>query len=190
MDAKLFLLKSFIAVMFLTALLTGCGQNDRAMDFGALEESDFFYNENENLTKNSPDNKLCVYVCGAVKNPGVYELPENSRVNDALKAAGGLLPEGDEININLAKPLSDGERIYFPKVSEEGKIPQDDGLVDINHASVTQLCTLPGIGESRAGDIVAYRESNGPFKQKEDIMKVTGIKTSLFNKISDLITVK
>ena len=102
--------------------------------------------------------------------------------------------------MNLAKPVTDGEKLYFPDREETaGRSPMDLGtggmedtggsLVDINHADREALCTLPGIGASRAEDIIAYRESHGAFQKCEDIMKVSGIKDSVYTKIKDKITV-
>ncbi len=143
--------------------------------------------------------KLYVYVCGAVKEPGVVSLDEGSRLEDALKAAGGFAENADKSYVNLAAPAVDGEKVYVPEEGES--LPSDlgtkqesasagSGLVNINTADAAALCTLPGIGETRAKDIIDYREKNGSFETKEDIMKVPGIKTGAYNKICDKITVK
>ena len=149
-----------------------------------------------------------VHVCGAVENPGVYELAGDARVYQAVEAAGGFLPEACEDYVNQAGVLTDGKRLYIPtedevrELSQEGKdtlteellLQSDsetdpaDGLVNINTASMEELCTLPGIGEGKARHIISYRESTGKFEQIEDIMKVEGIKEGLFGKIRDLIT--
>ena len=139
--------------------------------------------------------EVYVYVCGAVKVPGVVSLPEGSRTSDALEAAGGFTPEAAQEAVNLAAKVSDGEKIYFPTWEEhaaQARQEEDDaaGLVNINTADVSRLCTLPGIGESRAADIIAYRESQGDFTACEDIMQVPGIKESVYSKISGRITVK
>lgn len=141
-----------------------------------------------------------VYVCGAVACPGVVEIPHGSRIEDALSAAGGFLPEALEGAVNLADWARDGQMLYFPGEGEEAarKPAQEeqpygngqDGLVDINAAGAALLCTLPGIGESRAADIIAYREAHGGFTCREDIMKVPGIKAGVYEKICDKITVK
>lgn len=136
-----------------------------------------------------------VYVCGAVKNPGVVEIPEGSRAEDALLAAGGFTEEAGREAVNLADWVLDGQMLYFPTEGEvlEEQIQEAEasaGLVNINTADAAALCTLPGIGESRAADIIAYREKNGGFGSCEDIMKVPGIKTAVYEKICDRITVK
>lgn len=134
-----------------------------------------------------------VYVCGAVECPGVVEIPAHSRIEDALLAAGGFAADAAREAVNLADWVSDGEMLYFPTAEEaaaERETVSDGGLVNINTAEKALLCTLPGIGEARAADIVAYREKHGSFQSCEDIMKVTGIKTSVYEKICDKITVR
>jgi len=139
--------------------------------------------------------EICVYVCGAVESPGVVFLPWGSRAADALEAAGGFAADAAEEAVNLAAKISDGEKLYFPTREEHAAQAEQEeagtaGLVNINTADIAQLCTLPGIGESRAADIIAYRESHGDFAACEDVMQVTGIKESVYNKISSKITVK
>lgn len=138
---------------------------------------------------------IYVHVCGAVNEPGVVMLPEGSRGQDALEAAGGLTQDAAVDLVNLAQPLDDGMKLYFPTREEaadwqESEQAKEAGLVNINTAGVELLCTLPGIGEARAKAIVAHRETNGNFQTIEDIMQVSGIKESAFGKIRDLITVK
>lgn len=129
-----------------------------------------------------------VYVCGAVASPGVVEVPQGSRVEDALLAAGGFTEAAGREAVNLADWIRDGQMLYFPTEEEQqAQRESGDGLVNINTADAAQLCTLPGIGESRAADIIAYREKNGGFASCEDIMKVPGIKTSVYEKIRDKI---
>lgn len=142
---------------------------------------------------------IVVYVCGCVQNPGVYELPEGSRVCDGLEAAGGFSEGADESRINLAGILSDGDMVFFPKAGEElaegasDYIADHEGegtsgtLININTAGEQALCTLPGIGSSKAQAIIKYREEHGSFKDIRDIMNVNGIGESLYNRIKDLI---
>ena len=116
-------------------------------------------------------------------------------MEDALKAAGGFAADAGREAVNLADWVSDGQKVYFPREGEaaEESAAQSQaasGLVNINTADAAQLCTLPGIGESRARDIISYREANGSFESCEDIMKVPGIKTAAYEKIRDKITVK
>lgn len=140
------------------------------------------------------EEKLVVHICGAVVNPGVYELPKGSRIYQAVEAAGGFSGEAFGDSLNQAEYLQDGSRIYVPTVEEAADYAAesstaDSGLVNINTASETELCTLSGIGSSKAESIIKYRTENGNFSTIEDIMKVEGIKDGLFQKIKDSITV-
>lgn len=135
-----------------------------------------------------------VHICGEVKNPGVYELPEGSRIFEAVEAAGGLTAQAAESSMNLAEKITDGMQIVIlsreeMEMQESAARETASGLVNINTASREQLMTLPGIGESRADDIIRYREESGGFQTIEDIKKVSGIKDAAFQKIKDSITV-
>lgn len=138
---------------------------------------------------------ICVHVCGQVTNPGVYSLPEGSRAGDALEAAGGFAAEAAEDYVNLAAKVADGEKLYFPHKEEAQTLQQEQedalsGIVNINLADEELLCTLPGIGEARAKDIINYRQTYGAFEKPEDIMKVNGIKSSAYEKLKDKIRVE
>lgn len=152
----------------------------------------------------SAQETVFVYVCGAVKVPGVYELKPDARVYEAVACAGGVREDAAEEYVNLAQPVSDGERIYIPTVEEAEQgiaewVPADPGTdhdsgteerkVNINTASREELKTLSGIGDSKAESIIAYREANGAFQSIEELMNVDGIKDGVFNKIKDRITV-
>ncbi len=163
----------------------------------------------EEVNKTESIEVVVVYVCGAVNNPGVYELPGGSRMDDAVCAAGGFSEDADMTYVNLAAKVSDGLKLQIPTVREtadEAQVRKIDsfdgdnialssaesdggGLININTASREQLVTLPGIGDGIAGKIIKYRDENGSFKSIEDIMKVSGIKDKLFSKIKDHITV-
>lgn len=137
---------------------------------------------------------IAVFVCGAVKHSGVYELPIGSRVYEALALAGGLTDEASSTAVNQAELLSDGQMIQIPTVEEEqAKVAQEkaktDGLVNINTADLETLKTLPGIGDSKARSIIAYREKNGAFKAIEDIKNIEGIKDGVFAKLEGCIKV-
>lgn len=142
--------------------------------------------------------RLFIYVCGQVRRPGVYELPEGSRICDALEAAGGLTELASPDYWNLARLLADGEMLFFPTEEEAqerqapGQEPSGaaaDGRVNINTADADRLMALPGIGEARAAAIIAYRGRHGAFSCGEDIMQVSGIGNALFESIKDFITV-
>ena len=121
-------------------------------------------------------------------------MPANARVVDAIECAGGLLPEANAAAINQARPLADGEQVIVPAAGEaqENAAVQagvsSDGKVNINTADVSTLCTLSGIGETKAGAIIAYREAKGSFASIEEIKAVDGIGEKLFAKIREEIT--
>lgn len=140
---------------------------------------------------------IVVHITGAVPRPGVYALAKGARVQDGISAAGGFLAEAEKSGINLARPLEDGEQLDIPFVEGfspvvatpvETFLPPSD-LININTATADELDTLPGIGPTTAQKIIDYRETNGPFTTIDDITKVSGIGTSTFNRIKDLITV-
>ncbi len=139
--------------------------------------------------------ELAVYVTGAVENPGVYYLPEGSRVQDALRAAGGPTVHADLDRVNLAQRVHDEDQIYFPEVGEEN-LPltstsgSGEGLININTASAAELDRLPGIGPALAGSIIDYRETHGPFAAIEEITNVRGIGQVVFDEIKELISVR
>lgn len=150
--------------------------------------------------------KIKVYVTGEVNTPGVIELEEGARIQDAIEGAGGINAEANLKDINLAYEVSDGEKIYIPNLSEESSedgaeqssmsgsdwktSTSSSGKVNINKATATELTTVPGIGSSTAEKIVTYRNENGKFKNVEDIKNVSGIGDSKYESMKDYITVR
>lgn len=141
--------------------------------------------------------KTCfVHVCGAVAEPGVYELSDGQRVFEAVELAGGFTAEAADGYLNLAEPVQDGMKVWVP---EKGEVSAEAALGDrtgsgpaklnINTATKEELMTLRGIGEARAEDIIRYRQKRGGFDRIEDIMEVSGIKDAAFQKMKDDITV-
>jgi competence protein ComEA len=191
--------------------LTACGSKtleavDTRQSLESIKEDGADSDPREAVSEaelNGKPDTVFVYVCGAVQAPGVYELPGSARVCQAIEAAGGLRPDADTLGTNQAQVLKDGEQVTILTKEEAKSRPQtgsdgpkdgsngtgDAGKVNLNTAGAAELTTLSGIGQSRANDIISYREENGSFQKIEDIMKVSGIKTALFNRIKDRITV-
>lgn len=160
------------------------------------DEADSHFDSSDDSTKDDSNTDIYVHICGAVINPGVYQVPVGTRVYQALELAGGSSDDAYLSGINLADKLADGQKVYIPAEGEnaEGILSTDSGgvqsvMININTASEAELMTLPGIGQSRAKDIINYRVKNGLFESIDDIMKVSGIKEAAFEKIKDLIKV-
>ena len=139
---------------------------------------------------------LVVDVAGAVLNPGVYSLPMNSRVIDAINAAGNVLKGADVSDINLARLLKDGEQVYVYAASRSTSSsrstarsapPRNTGPIAINRASAKELEALDGIGPVLASRIIAYRNANGPFVTLEALLEVSGIGPAKFAQFKEKI---
>ena len=183
-------IRLWVAVLILLAGLTGCRKRTAVYDSAAEEIT----TEAAETTGEEKAASIWVYVCGEVRDPGVYELPEGSRITDAVEAAGGMTGDAAETYLNLAETLSDGQKIEVPSVEmaealEEAAAQDTSGLVNLNRATEAELMTLSGIGESKAKEIIRYRESRGGFQKPEDLMNIPGIKEGVFHKIRDQITV-
>lgn len=177
----------------------GCGKQAVLYDSGKQEEGLREAEEREAESGREAEGTgtpagICVYVCGEVEAPGVYELDAEARIGEAVEAAGGMTEEAADSWLNLAERMTDGQKIEVPskKQAEELKeqaVVQESGLVNLNTATAEQLTTLRGIGESKAEDILNYREQHGGFRTIEDLMQIPGIKERVFEKIKDQITV-
>lgn len=148
---------------------------------------------------------IVVDVAGAVASPGVVELKDGARVADALGAAGGLAEDADLTSVNRAARLTDGQRVYVPRVGEQVAPAEGDGsagaagegtqstatgqAVNINTAGLAELDALPGVGPATAQAIIDDREANGPFTAPEDLMRVSGIGEKKFEKLKSSICV-
>lgn len=137
-----------------------------------------------------------VHVAGCVVAPGVYEMPVDSRVSDAIQLAGGFAEGANESTINLARVVADGEQIVVPALDAGGEENSavsgalaSGGKVNINTADADELMTLDGVGEATARRIVEDRQANGPFATTEDLKRVSGIGDKKFAAIADRICV-
>ncbi len=164
---------------------------------GTIEPEQDINKSHSDKKDSSDESEGCiwVYVCGAVKQEGVYKLPSGSRVYEAIELAGGLLPEAAATQINQAEILKDEQQVYIPTQEEvreqlATQSEEPDGRIDLNRAGKDILMNLPGIGESKAESILQYREKNGDFQSIEEIMMIPGIKEGLFNQIKDKIKVQ
>lgn len=202
-------IKAVMCGLALSGLLCGCGTQTDGLVLVGENAAELFGDSGENAfsegsqpsatgeytaadTDSEEVSRIYVYVCGAVNSPGVVVLQQGSRAEAALEAAGGFRQDARTDYVNLAAKVSDGEKLYFPTVEETAELSEEsgDGLININTADEAALCTLSGIGESRARDILRYREENGPFESCEDIMNVPGIKASVYGKIKDRIKIE
>ena len=210
-NKKIILIIGGIVILILSLVLYLFNDNKKTEDDIALNITI------ENITsKKEIKERFYVDVKGSVKKPGVYEFKENDRVIDAIKMAGGLKKNANTDNINLSEKLKGEMVIYVYSDSEVKKgtkalscdticqtkvievnncVPDvttkviNNELININTASITELQTLTGIGESKAKNIIDYRETNGSFKKVEEIKNISGIGDALFEKIKDKITV-
>lgn len=148
----------------------------------------------------SPEQDLVtVDVKGAVKSPGIYDLPVGSRVHDAVQKAGGLTEEADSKSLNLAQKVSDEALVYVPTKGEEATSQQaasgtspstsKEKKVNLNKASLEELKQVKGLGGKRAQDIIDHREANGKFKSVDELKKVSGIGAKTIEKLKDYVTV-
>lgn len=199
-------------ILFMTAVNTGC-QKKQETDF--ILENPKEHTDNEKQTEGNKDIKegksdsekekstenIFVYVCGAVQKPGVYELLPGQRICDAIAAAGGLSEQAAGDSLNQAEVLSDGQMLRVLTTEEAAAAAATvqpgqetaesswDGRVDINTADASALMSLPGIGQSKADAIIAYRNEHGAFKAPEELMNISGIKEGVYQKIKDSIKV-
>ena len=197
-------------ILCMTAVNTGC-QKKQETDF--ILENPKEHTDNEKQTEGNKDIKegksdsekekstenIFVYVCGAVQKPGVYELLPGQRIWDAIEAAGGLSEQAAGDSLNQAEVLSDGQMLRVLTTEEaaaatvqpgqETAESSRDGRVDINTADASALMSLPGIGQSKADAIIAYRNEHGAFKAPEELMNISGIKEGVYQKIKDSIKV-
>lgn len=191
--------------------------NDRASGMVIKKEETVASEEipESNETSIETELRTCqIYICGAVNEPGVFEMPCGSILNDAVQLAGGLREDAPADRINLVYELNENISIYIPTreelergiscdpliirtteneyswgTAEQQQVQEEtSGLVNINTATREQLMTLPGIGEATADAIIAYREDT-PFTCIQDITNVSGIGESKFDRIKDLICV-
>ena len=195
-----------IAILLVASIAFGAGnfygakhyakRSTNISDDLTIQQSSAFNALQKNTAKDTESKKIVVYIAGAVNKPDVYELPEDSRVKDAIEKAGGATEQADLVSINLAEKLSDGEEVIVPKKGENNATSSastssanKSSKININTADASELEKLPGIGEVKAEAIIQYRKNYGRFKTIHDITRVSGIGEKTFEKIKDLISV-
>lgn len=222
-----FILKMTVCVIGIGTIMlqTGCGEEpqmhimedteksaeESQMNIGEETKESAEENLDEELNNMSSDElqeeTIAVHMCGAVVNPGVYELPKGSRITDGVTMAGGFTDDANGNALNLAQVLEDQSRVYVPTYAESEALQaaealgvylpenasdtseHESELININTANSDRLQQLPGVGQTRAESIIAYREEHGPFKNREDIKNVSGIGDASYEKLKDKITV-
>lgn len=199
--------KSVLLGALIVVFICGCGKDTKDyMNTDIVPETEMQADSQEetqilSISEESQD-KICIYICGCIKQPGVYFLEAQSRVCDALNAAGGFTEDAATDYWNQARLLLDGEMIYvptkeeaknqiLPQISQSNQMSKEDTQekVNINTASKEELMKIPTVGETRAEHILAYRKEHGKFSSISDIKKVSGIKDGVFDKIKDYIVV-
>lgn len=206
---------SFVFALFICSVLCGCTRREQLVletgdapqeaQYEALDVSGSDDGTEQKDEQDQIPSVVYVHVCGAVKNPGVYELPAGSRVYEAVEEAGGFTEDADSSYVNQAQKLTDGVKLIIPTMEQTEAASESDAAetigvvgaaateqddrININTASEAELCNIPGIGETRAAAIVAYRQEKGGFASIEDIMNVNGIKEGTYDKIKDRIKV-
>ncbi|MEI7797426.1 MAG: helix-hairpin-helix domain-containing protein [Actinomycetes bacterium] len=151
---------------------------------------------NQSINQPSQVNKILIIdVAGKVKNPDVYELPQGSRVIDAIKAAGGVGKGADSSGVNMARLLEDGEQIYIESSSSPTHSLSSTsrgtrgGKVNLNRANLAELDGLPGVGPVLAARIIEWRSKNGNFKSVDELRRVSGIGDAKFNELKEVVVV-
>ncbi|WP_373844576.1 helix-hairpin-helix domain-containing protein [Clostridium sp.] len=151
-----------------------------------------------NIKEQSSSN-ITVYINGEVKNPGVYKLEQDSRVEDLVKASGGFTNEANSYKLNLAKKLKDEDYVYVDKKLDNEHVQQQNGeqvkisenaKININTANKEELKTIPGVGDVTAQKIMDYREQNGGFSSVEDLKNIDRIGDKTLEKIRDKVDVR
>ncbi len=192
-------MKKIICIL-VCCLLIGCGSPENISLEDAIlaaEEMEEERKQPETMASSAEEKPaVCyVYVCGEVVNPGVYMLEPDSRIVAAIEAAGGFLESAATEAVNLAEPLQDGMQIIVPNLEEYQSSAieekrEAEGLININTATVTELCSLSGIGEAKAEAILAYRRELGGFTSTAQLKEVSGIGDSLFEQIKEDIYIE
>ncbi len=162
--------------------------------------------EDKTVAADTAPGEVYIYICGAVKKPGVYTFDHLPRLSEVVDDAGGFTKKADVTSVNLAMQLSDGAQIVVAAKGERTEAAGGTGQasqgaagnpgatssadkININTAAADDLMRIPGIGEAKAALIISYRSEHGSFSKPEDLMQISGIKEGIFARIKDYICV-
>ena len=177
---------------------TPANESDLQTEVAAISKDSTDEKEDKNQKEEVVEQDLItVDVKGAVKSPGIYDLPVGSRVNDAVQKAGGLTDNADSKSLNLAQKISDEALVYVPTKEEVANQEsysnatgnKESKKVNLNKASLEELKQVKGLGAKRAQDIIDHRDSNGKFKSVDELKKVSGIGAKTLEKLKEYVTV-
>ena len=180
------------------SIQTPAKESDLQTEVAAISKDSTDEKEDKNQKEEVVEQDLItVDVKGAVKSPGIYDLPVGSRVNDAVQKAGGLTDNADSKSLNLAQKISDEALVYVPTKEEVANQEsysnatgnKESKKVNLNKASLEELKQVKGLGAKRAQDIIDHRESNGNFKSVDELKKVSGIGAKTIEKLKEYVTV-
>lgn len=193
-DKKWMMIVAVVVIIVLIAYI-GINLSQKDDKLFIVESMDNQLNETVISDINS-QNIIIVDVKGEVLKPGVYEMSEGDRVVDVIDKAGGFTDEADETTVNLAQRIYDEMVIIVPKKNEEvnyssgaNQNSSQSNKIRVNTASKEELMTLPGIGEQKALSIIEFREKNGFFQTKEDLLQISGIGEKTLERLEDYIIV-
>lgn len=195
MKYKKKIIGSAVILIILSLFLIVVYVNSKPIDDVSNNKEEIFREQSAaGNTMEQSSSDITVYINGEVKNPGVYKLKQDSRVQDLVKACGGFTNEANSYKLNLAKKLKDEDYIYVDKKSDNENLQLQNGLqgetsenakININTATKEELKTIPGIGDVTAQKIIDYREQNGGFSSIEDLKNVDRIGDKTLEKIKD-----
>lgn len=188
------LLFIFPILAFVIVIITFYKNTDDDMDsqLSRVDEDDSLSDESNDFT-NKSDDMAMIDVKGEVKNPGIYEISGDKRVDDVLELAGGFTGDANALSVNRAEKVYDEMVIIVPGEGDEETITDSStsssNKVRINHATQEEIESLSGIGPAKAQAILQYREENGPFKTIEDLLEISGIGEKTLENFEDNILV-
>jgi len=185
---------AFVIIVIAVVIIIVKNKNDETDNYN-LSYNNVIVTAENTEKEDTEEETIKVHITGEVNNPGLIELNSGDRISDAIAKSGGTTSLANLSKVNLAYILSDGEKIYIPSLNDDEDVQYivssiENSKVNINTATLEQLQTLSGVGESTALSIIDYREKNGKLSTIEDIKNVSGIGDSKFEKIKDNICVK